>query len=218
MPPMPSHGTSAYAIGLKVEDAAGNDRSAPRRWAPSRSSSRSDAGELQHPGHPRRRRRAASISSTRASELGRVWEHRVRAGRRHDARRRRPRRASTTSPRHELRRDADLAAVLHDRSSRRGRRRWSISSIPAGLVRSQVIENADGSLRLTLNGAENRRTLAGHFIAESFGSERAASRLCHRRHLRHGRGAAAAASGRCRSRRTTTTISRPASAWIRGDF
>ncbi|MFZ2099885.1 MAG: bifunctional sugar phosphate isomerase/epimerase/4-hydroxyphenylpyruvate dioxygenase family protein [Oricola sp.] len=41
---------------------------------------------------------------------------------------------------------------------------------PAGLVRSQAIENADGTLRITLNGAENRRTLAGHFIAESFGS------------------------------------------------
>ncbi|WP_425406655.1 bifunctional sugar phosphate isomerase/epimerase/4-hydroxyphenylpyruvate dioxygenase family protein [Hwanghaeella sp.] len=41
---------------------------------------------------------------------------------------------------------------------------------PAGLVRSQAVENQDGSLRLTLNGAENRRTLAGHFIFESFGS------------------------------------------------
>ncbi len=41
---------------------------------------------------------------------------------------------------------------------------------PGGLVRSQVIENAEGSLRLTLNGAENSRTLAGRFIAESFGS------------------------------------------------
>lgn len=41
---------------------------------------------------------------------------------------------------------------------------------PAGLVRSQVIENAFGSLRLTLNGAENRNTLAGHFLAETFGS------------------------------------------------
>ena len=41
---------------------------------------------------------------------------------------------------------------------------------PGGLVRSQVIENDSGALRLTLNGAENRRTLAGHFIAESFGS------------------------------------------------
>ena len=41
---------------------------------------------------------------------------------------------------------------------------------PAGLVRSQAIENQEGSLRITLNGAESRRTLAGHFIAESFGS------------------------------------------------
>ena len=41
---------------------------------------------------------------------------------------------------------------------------------PAGVVRSQAVENASGSLRITLNGAENRRTLAGHFIAEHFGS------------------------------------------------
>jgi 4-hydroxyphenylpyruvate dioxygenase len=41
---------------------------------------------------------------------------------------------------------------------------------PAGLVRSQAIESDGGGLRLTLNGAENRRTLAGHFIAETFGS------------------------------------------------
>lgn len=41
---------------------------------------------------------------------------------------------------------------------------------PAGLVRSQVIENPTGSLRLTLNGAESHRTLAGRFIAETFGS------------------------------------------------
>ncbi len=41
---------------------------------------------------------------------------------------------------------------------------------PAGIVRSQVVENAEGSLRITMNGAENRRTLAGHFMAETFGS------------------------------------------------
>lgn len=41
---------------------------------------------------------------------------------------------------------------------------------PGGLVRSQVIENVAGTLRLTLNGAESRKTLAGHFEAESFGS------------------------------------------------
>ena len=41
---------------------------------------------------------------------------------------------------------------------------------PAGIVRSQAIESADGRLRLTLNGAENRRTFAGNFVAASFGS------------------------------------------------
>lgn len=41
---------------------------------------------------------------------------------------------------------------------------------PAGLVRSQVVENTSGRLRITLNGAENRNTLAGHFLAENFGS------------------------------------------------
>jgi 4-hydroxyphenylpyruvate dioxygenase len=41
---------------------------------------------------------------------------------------------------------------------------------PAGVVRSQAVESPDGGFRLTLNGAENRRTLAGRFISESFGS------------------------------------------------
>src|SRR5690606_4820899 len=41
---------------------------------------------------------------------------------------------------------------------------------PAGLVRSQVVESTGGELRLTLNGAGNRRTLAGRFVAESLGT------------------------------------------------
>ncbi|HEV7307821.1 bifunctional sugar phosphate isomerase/epimerase/4-hydroxyphenylpyruvate dioxygenase family protein [Ensifer sp.] len=41
---------------------------------------------------------------------------------------------------------------------------------PSGIVRSQVVENAEGTLRITMNGAENRNTLAGRFIAETFGS------------------------------------------------
>ncbi|KQZ78246.1 3-keto-5-aminohexanoate cleavage protein [Mesorhizobium sp. Root157] len=41
---------------------------------------------------------------------------------------------------------------------------------PAGIVQSQVIEGSDKRFRLTLNGAGSRRTLAGHFIAETFGS------------------------------------------------
>jgi 4-hydroxyphenylpyruvate dioxygenase len=39
---------------------------------------------------------------------------------------------------------------------------------PDGLVRSQAVRS--GALRVTLNGAEARRTLAGRFIEESFGS------------------------------------------------
>lgn len=41
---------------------------------------------------------------------------------------------------------------------------------PSGVVRSQVIQNDEGTLRITMNGAENRRTFAGHFIAETFGA------------------------------------------------
>ncbi len=41
---------------------------------------------------------------------------------------------------------------------------------PDGVVRSQAIESADGAMRLTLNGAETHRTLAGHFLADSFNS------------------------------------------------
>ena len=39
---------------------------------------------------------------------------------------------------------------------------------PDGLVRSQAISAPDASLRITLNGAETHRTLAGSFLAESF--------------------------------------------------
>ncbi len=41
---------------------------------------------------------------------------------------------------------------------------------PGGLVRSQVIASPDAALRITMNGAENHRTMAGQFVADSFGS------------------------------------------------
>ncbi|MFW2543239.1 bifunctional sugar phosphate isomerase/epimerase/4-hydroxyphenylpyruvate dioxygenase family protein [Primorskyibacter sp. 2E107] len=41
---------------------------------------------------------------------------------------------------------------------------------PDGLVRSQVLETSDGALRITLNGADTHRTLAGRFLSESFGA------------------------------------------------
>ena len=39
---------------------------------------------------------------------------------------------------------------------------------PDGLVRSQAVKSADSATRLTLNGAETHRTLAGHFLSDSF--------------------------------------------------
>jgi 4-hydroxyphenylpyruvate dioxygenase len=41
---------------------------------------------------------------------------------------------------------------------------------PGGLVRSQVVQNTDGSLRIPLNGSQSQRTLSGRFINEFFGS------------------------------------------------
>ncbi|NKX45962.1 bifunctional sugar phosphate isomerase/epimerase/4-hydroxyphenylpyruvate dioxygenase family protein [Roseicyclus persicicus] len=41
---------------------------------------------------------------------------------------------------------------------------------PDGLVRSQALSTPDGRFRITLNGAETHRTLAGGFLAESFGA------------------------------------------------
>ncbi len=41
---------------------------------------------------------------------------------------------------------------------------------PDGLVRSQALATGEGALRITLNGAETHRTLAGSFLADSFGA------------------------------------------------
>ncbi|SEP65561.1 4-hydroxyphenylpyruvate dioxygenase [Loktanella sp. DSM 29012] len=41
---------------------------------------------------------------------------------------------------------------------------------PDGLVRSQSIETPDGAFRITLNGADTHRTMAGGFLADSFGA------------------------------------------------
>jgi 4-hydroxyphenylpyruvate dioxygenase len=40
---------------------------------------------------------------------------------------------------------------------------------PDGLVRSQALETSEGAFRITLNGAETHRTMAGSFLADSFG-------------------------------------------------
>ncbi|MGR3792621.1 bifunctional sugar phosphate isomerase/epimerase/4-hydroxyphenylpyruvate dioxygenase family protein [Vannielia sp. SX4] len=41
---------------------------------------------------------------------------------------------------------------------------------PDGLVRSQALAAPDGALRITLNGADSHRTLAGRFLSDTFGA------------------------------------------------
>ncbi len=41
---------------------------------------------------------------------------------------------------------------------------------PDGLIRSQALATGDGSFRITLNGAETQKTLAGSFLAEGSGA------------------------------------------------
>ena len=41
---------------------------------------------------------------------------------------------------------------------------------PDGLVRSQAVETPDGAVKITLNGADTHRTLAGAFLADTFGA------------------------------------------------
>lgn len=41
---------------------------------------------------------------------------------------------------------------------------------PGGIVRSQVIQNADGALRIALNASQSQQTLSSRFLAEYFGS------------------------------------------------
>ena len=41
---------------------------------------------------------------------------------------------------------------------------------PGGIVRSQVIQTADGALRIALNASQSQQTLSSRFLAEYFGS------------------------------------------------
>ena len=41
---------------------------------------------------------------------------------------------------------------------------------PGGIVRSQVVETADGALRIALNASQSQRTQSSRFLHEYFGS------------------------------------------------
>ncbi|WP_428698195.1 bifunctional sugar phosphate isomerase/epimerase/4-hydroxyphenylpyruvate dioxygenase family protein [Stappia sp.] len=162
------HGTSVCDIGLKVADAAATVTRA-RALGADTFEQPAGPGELKIPAI-----RGVGggvmhfIDDT--AELARVWETEFR-----------PLAAGKEEPSAGLTRIDHLAQTMNYEemltwmlfyTSIFATRKTPMVDVvdPAGLVRSQAIETADGNLRITLNGAENRRTLAGRFIAESFGS------------------------------------------------
>jgi 4-hydroxyphenylpyruvate dioxygenase len=162
------HGTNAYALGLRVENAEATVARARVLGAEPFEQKRGP-GELTIPAIRGVGGGVIYFIDGR-SELARVWDIEFEP-----------------LPQGEAAGDAGLLAIDHVAQTMNYEEMltWILfyTSIfhtrklpmvdvvdPGGLVRSQVIESDDGALRVTLNGAESRKTLAGHFIAESFGS------------------------------------------------
>jgi 4-hydroxyphenylpyruvate dioxygenase len=161
-----THGTSAYAMGLLVEDAEAT-------LARARALDAQPFGQRVAPGElaiPAIRGVGGGVIYflDHQSDLARVWdiEFAPIGHKRPDARLTHFDHIAQTMNYEEM-----LTWILFYRSIFVVDKGPMVDIVdPAGLVRSQVIENPDGSLRLTLNGAESHRTLAGRFIAETFGS------------------------------------------------
>jgi 4-hydroxyphenylpyruvate dioxygenase len=161
------HGTTAYAMGLKVEDAAATVARA-RALGADPFEQRPGPGELAIPAI-RGVGGGVIYFIDGKSDLARVWEiefEPVGDGAATDTGLLAIDHVAQTMNYEEM-----LTWLLFYTSIFRTRKAPMVDVIdPSGLIRSQAIENEEGTLRLTLNGAENRKTLAGHFIAESFGS------------------------------------------------
>jgi 4-hydroxyphenylpyruvate dioxygenase len=162
-----TRGMSAYAMGLKVADARATVERAAALGAQMFEQPVAE-GELRIPAIRGVGGGLIYFLDDR-SELGRVWE--VEFTRETESH------ASSAGLTHidhvaqTMAYDEMLTWVLFYRSIFATSKSPMVDVLdPGGLVRSQVIENAGGSLRLTLNGADNSRTFAGQFVSNSFGS------------------------------------------------
>jgi len=204
-----SHGPSVCAICLKVDDATATlDRAEKLRDTPFR--------QAVGPGELEIRRCAASAASLLyfvdpKSELGRLWD------------------IDFTAPRTpEGNGGAGLTAIDHVSQSMQYEEMLSwllfYNSLldvtktpqldvidPGGIVRSQVVQTADGTLRIALNGLAEPADPGVEIPDALCRVRRAAHRFRHRRHRRHRQESSApTASICCRCRRTITTISKRA--------
>ncbi|MGX1309288.1 4-hydroxyphenylpyruvate dioxygenase [Amorphus suaedae] len=161
------HGASAYAVCLRVEDAQATLERARALGA----TPFEQQGEPEELNIPAIRGVGGGVIFfiDGKSDLGRIWE--IDFDLSDDATRAGVGLAAIDHIAQTMTYEEMLTWILFYTSIFRTRKLPMVDVVdPGGLVRSQVIESGDGCLRLTLNGAENRKTLAGRFIAESFGS------------------------------------------------
>jgi 4-hydroxyphenylpyruvate dioxygenase len=162
-----AHGTTVYAFGIRVADAHATVSRAKALGAEVFSQTVS-TGELEIPA-VRGVGGGLIYFLDRRTDLGRVWDIEfVSTGGDGDSDcglRRVDHLAQTMNY------DQMLTWLLFYRSIFDVQKSPMVDVLdPAGLIRSQAIENLSGTFRLTLNGAENSRTLAGKFLSETFGS------------------------------------------------
>lgn len=163
-----THGPSVCAIGLEVADAAATQERARALLAQPFSQPVGD-GQLEVPAI---RGVGGSLLYflDRKSRLGEIWDIEFRE----------PAEAAPAA-------DAGLVAVDHVSQSMEydemlswllfygtvfAMERTPELDIPdpGGLVRSQVLQTADGAVRIPLNGTQGHRTMSGRFLSEFFGS------------------------------------------------
>lgn len=161
------HGTAVCAIGLKVDDATATlDRAQGLLEQPFRQAV--GVGELEVPAL---RGLGGSLVyfTDPKSDLARIWE------------------VEFETPGEAPNPDAGLVAVDHISQSMHYEEMltWllfyksllDVSKLPeqevldpGGLVKSQVLESPDGSIRLILNASQSAQTLSSRFLTEAFGS------------------------------------------------
>jgi 4-hydroxyphenylpyruvate dioxygenase len=163
-----THGSAVCAIGLMVDDAASClDRAQRLKDTPFRQAV--GPGELEIPA-VRGLGGSLLYFTDPASDLARVWDIEFRP-----------------LPIDVSRTDAGLEAVDHISQSMHYEEMLSwllfYTSLldlekspeqdvldPGGLVKSQVVQAADGSLRIVLNASQSSRTQSSRFLSEVFGS------------------------------------------------
>ena len=163
-----THGPSVCALGLKVADAAATlDRAEKLRDTPFRQ--KVGPGELEVPA-VRGMGGSLVYFVDRQSPLGQVWDIEFvpieAAGKNNPA--------GLTAVDHisqSMQYDEMLSWLLFYTSLLDVQKTSQLDiTDPGGIVRSQVVQTADGALRIALNASQSQHTQSSRFLSEYFGS------------------------------------------------